>query len=194
MSLRQTQVFAGVQQSGKWDVPVSEITFGDKIGEGSMAVIVRATFRGNTCAAKKVPPGVAPHMQAYQDLVTEIDTLMNLGTHPNIVKFMGACTRQPDNLVLLEELLSGATLHTLLDNQRSNQLERSTVYKWSLDILRALDFLHDRDPIIIHRDVKPANLMINNARTNLKLIDFGMVVKLPRAQRGSMRFQVPARA
>jgi serine/threonine protein kinase len=27
------------------------------------------------------------------------------------------------------------------------------VYGWTLDLLRALDFLHNRNPIIIHRDL-----------------------------------------
>ena len=53
-------------------------------------------------------------------------------------------------------------------------LGRARVHAWLLDILRALEHLHDRDPILIHRDVKPENLLLTHDRRTLKLADFGL--------------------
>ena len=55
------------------------------------------------------------------------------------------------------------------------------VYTWSLDILSALHHLHNRDPVIIHRDVKPSNILVSRDRSALKLIDFGLSRAVPRA-------------
>jgi serine/threonine protein kinase len=40
----------------------------------------------------------------------------------------------------------------------SKLLIRSALHSWSLDIVRALDHLHNRNPIIMHRDLKPGEL------------------------------------
>ena len=48
--------------------------------------------------------------------------------------------------------------HTLAETRRS------------IDIWNSLDFLHNRDPCIMHRDVKPGNFMITADYTALKLV------------------------
>ena len=79
---------------------------------------------------------------------------------------------------------------------------------WSLDIVRALDHLHNRNPIIMHRDLKPgnapqcrvsrlvdvvylttypcstaANMMLSKDLNTLKLADFGMSKKMYHEER-----------
>ena len=44
-------------------------------------------------------------------------------------------------------------MESYLQSRNGKPLERRTVYGWTLDLLRALDFLHNRNPIIIHRDL-----------------------------------------
>ena len=79
-------------------------------------------------------------------------------------------------------------------------LGKETIRKWSHDLLSALEFLHNRDPIIIHCDIKPANLLLTPCKTSLKLTDFGISKSIHREQRhccqlkaneGSPRYRAP---
>jgi len=47
-------------------------------------------------------------------------------------------------------------------------------FKWLHDLLRAMAFLHGRDPPLIHRDIKASNMFCSADLTNLKLGDFGL--------------------
>ena len=178
------QAFGNVQR-GHWEVQPEEIQLGSKIGEGANAVILKARFRGQTCVAKMLKSGVSANTQAYKDLIMELEILTSVTAHPNVVQFMGACIRTPEKPVVLEEYVDGPTLENFLSGRRGSRLEKRTIYGWSLDLLRALDFLHNRNPIIIHRDMKPANLLLVRDLSLLKLTDFGMSKKVDRGQRDS---------
>ena len=47
------------------------------------------------------------------------------------------------------------------------------VFVWQSQLMRALKYLHEQAPPILHRDVKPANLLLTNGRKTLLLADFG---------------------
>lgn len=78
--------------------------------------------------------------------------------------------------VLLVELMDGASLADYLARRRPGfDLGCATARRWAGDLLRALAHLHDRDPILMHRDVKPENLLLTASRPPaLKLTDFGL--------------------
>ena len=83
--------------------------------------------------------------------------------------------RAPPPPVILVELMGPDDLGSFLARKRPGfDLGRARVHAWLLDILRALEHLHDRDPILIHRDVKPENLLLTHDRRTLKLADFGL--------------------
>ncbi len=81
--------------------------------------------------------------------------------HPYLPKVEDV-TREDDKTVVLEEYIEGATLDGLSLSQR--QLTRLL-----LELCDVLEFLHSRG--ILHRDVKPSNLMLA-ADGHLRLIDF----------------------
>jgi serine/threonine protein kinase len=89
--------------------------------------------------------------------------------------------------VILVELMGPEDLGGFLARKRPGfNLGRPRIYSWLGDLLRALDHLHDRDPILIHRDVKPENLLLTRDRRSLKLADFGLA-KAVRPWRGARR-------
>mmetsp|Transcript_23475 Transcript_23475/g.63365 ORF Transcript_23475/g.63365 Transcript_23475/m.63365 type:complete len:309 (+) Transcript_23475:151-1077(+) len=192
--------FANVR-AGSFEVKPEEIQYFDKIGEGAMAEIYRARMRNLDCAAKKLKHTAGVQSQAYKDLVMELDVLTTVGKHQNLVEFYGACVEDPTNPVILEEFVEGPNLEHYLEKRGPGfNLGRTTVYSWSLDIVRALDHLHNRNPIIMHRDLKPANMMLTKDLNTLKLADFGMSKKLYHEQRmqmahkghtGTLRYMAP---
>ena len=159
---------------------------GTIIGQGATANVHETKMRGKQCAAKVLRTDTEKHDSNFQDLLMEIYVMCHAGSHPTLVEFYGACLSELGNPVILMELLEGQDLESFLTRQKDGfDLGKQVVYTWSHDLLSALDFLHDRDPIIMHRDVKPANLLLTPARTNLKLTDFGLAKSVPRAERST---------
>ena len=73
---------------------------------------------------------------------------------------------------LVMQSISGPDLAEIL-TQRSAPFSRQRVIAWADQLLDALVYLHERDPQIIHRDIKPHNLkLMPNGR--VALLDFGL--------------------
>ena len=87
--------------------------------------------------------------------------------------------------MLLLELLDGTNLADHLARRRPGfNLGCAAARRWARDLLRALAHLHDRDPILMHRDVKPENLLLTAGRpAALKLADFGLAKMVRHAPR-----------
>lgn len=88
--------------------------------------------------------------------------------HPNIVRNYFH-DLDGDQAYMVMEYLSGGSLETQIKMNR--QLDPEVVLKVAIDICKALDECHKND--IIHRDVKPANILIAEDGAN-KLADLGL--------------------
>mmetsp|Transcript_33605 Transcript_33605/g.65571 ORF Transcript_33605/g.65571 Transcript_33605/m.65571 type:complete len:316 (+) Transcript_33605:247-1194(+) len=172
---RPDMVFSKITGS-QWDIKKGDIKLIKKIGEGATGVIYEAKFLGQSVAAKSLKTwGDGLIEQAYKDIVMELDVLECVGKHPNLVGFFGVCMEDKRRPVVIEELVGGPCLEDYLQNGGCRgDLKRGTILAWSQDLFRALEFLHNRDPIIMHRDLKPGNLILTGDRSTLKLADFGM--------------------
>ena len=204
------------------ELPRQEVQLGSRVGEGANAMILKATFRRRPCVAKMLKRGVTTNSQAYKDLIVELDILSTLATHsyahPNLVHLIGTDISFTDRPMLLLEYVDGPNLEVFLSGicrahqqylegayligRKEDRLPRRTAFAWSLQLLRALHFLHTHDPafIIMHRDLKPANLLLTADLATLKVADFGMGKKVERARRdsqlhrghtGTLRYMAP---
>lgn len=90
-------------------------------------------------------------------IALEVDVLRRL-RHPNIVQFLGACTRS-NPVTIVSELLEGGSLADALESRPQPPLRR--VLEIALDCARGLNCLHCASPHpILHRDLKPDNVML----------------------------------
>jgi serine/threonine protein kinase len=70
------------------------------------------------------------------------------------------------------QLIEGKTLQQLLKLQGRPCTEREVV-NWLVPIMHVLNELHSRNPAVIHRDIKPGNIILTPDRTAV-LVDFGL--------------------
>ena len=73
---------------------------------------------------------------------------------------------------LVMEFVWGESLEKRLDATNAPLLE-TDVLKWAIQLCEALEYLHNLQPPIIFRDIKPSNVMVTNTGL-VKLIDFGI--------------------
>ncbi|MBB17664.1 hypothetical protein CMK22_20545 [Candidatus Poribacteria bacterium] len=140
------------------------------INKGGFAPVFQATeeFVGRSVAIKMIPKASYPqNRQRY--LLTEMQTMGMTWGHPNIVAIH---TVEPGDdecfAYIVMEYVDGDNLSHILSNDPLPQFRAITV---ALDICRGLIFAHKHS--IIHRDIKPQNIMITSDQT-AKITDFGV--------------------
>lgn len=98
----------------------------------------------------------------------EIKILQSL-SHPTLPKVLDYFEEDEKTYIVLE-YVEGITLEQYL--RTVGKVEWKQVVKWGIELSEVLAYLHERQPCIIYRDLKPANIMIEPGG-RLKLIDFG---------------------
>ncbi len=75
---------------------------------------------------------------------------------------------------LVMKYIAGGDLLARMRSAHNGRLDEKTVADWGAQAADVLDYLHRRNPPIIYRDLKPANLMIDGNSGRIMLIDFGI--------------------
>lgn len=153
-----------------WEVPFSELVFKKPIGKGSYGEVYVGDWRGTVVAIKQF--SVRAMNERNRALFqAEVDVMARL-RHPNIVLFMGACTDMVNPLCIITEFVAGGSLfHALCDRNRPmTYMNKLTL---ACDIARAMNYLHCSDPVIMHRDLKSLNVLVDENWT-AKVCDFGL--------------------
>ena len=156
-----------------WIVRSEEVEMtGPELGRGGWAIVSVATFRGVRVAAKTIHRQIISHHNV-QLFRREMNMAARL-RHPNLVQFIGATME--GNMVILTELMPTSLRAQL---QRDIYMPPKIVMSVSLDVARALNYLHQMQPDpIIHRDISSANVLLEPLRDwqwRAKLSDYGTV-------------------
>jgi serine/threonine protein kinase len=140
-------------------------------------------------AAKTLKVGVARngHAKALEALRQDAD-LMTQVEHPNVVRVHAWVTVQ-DHHYLVMQYVSGGSLSDLLKSEGPLDWQRAARYV--ADVGEGLLDVHARN--IVHRDVKPANILWDPRRDEALLTDFGVAARLadPAAVAGSIPYMAP---
>ena len=111
--------------------------------------------------------------------------------HPNIVMFLGVCTKSPNYSIVLEYCGNGSLWSILQSPEiKLSWEERRRV---SIEIARAILYLHMCNPPIIHRDLKSLNILLDE-NYHVKIADFGwtkMLAEYMSSKIGTYQWMAP---
>jgi serine/threonine-protein kinase len=155
-----------------------------EIGRGGMAVVYRATDLRlhRQVAIKVLPPDVAFNSDVKVRFIREAQTAAQL-SHPNIVPIYAVDERESTNLVyFVMSLVDGESLGVRLAREGAWPVDRTV--RVLRDVADALAYAHARG--VVHRDIKPDNILIDRASGRPLVTDFGIA----RAAAGETRLTV----
>jgi len=152
----------------------------EEVGRGGMSTVYRAfdTVLERPVAIKLMHREIASDSDQLERFRREARSVAQLN-HPHIVAVIDAGEEpgDPGSEVsapfIVLEFVPGETLKTVI--RREGQLEITTAIAYAIEIARALSAAHDRQ--IVHRDVKPHNILLGE-EGGAKITDFGIARSL----------------
>ncbi|XP_055807072.1 serine/threonine-protein kinase CTR1-like isoform X2 [Solanum dulcamara] len=155
----------------EFNIPWNDLVLREKIGAGSFGTVHRGDWHGSDVAVKILMEQDF-HAERFKEFLREVAIMKRL-RHPNIVLFMGAVI-QPPNLSIVTEYLSRGSLFRLLHKPGAREvLDERKRLCMAYDVANGMNYLHKRNPPIVHRDLKSPNLLVDKKYT-VKICDFGL--------------------
>ena len=142
------------------------------IGQGGLSKVYLARDKGlnKNWAVKEVPKeGIVLGAKIHHSLLTEANLLKNLD-HPALPRIVDII-EEGECYYIVMDYVEGENLKSILETQGPQ--DQRTVISWILQVASVLSYLHNLDPPIIYRDMKPSNIILQ-PNGSLKLIDFGI--------------------
>jgi len=112
----------------------------------------------------------------------EAEILKSLGSLP-IVPRVYDLIEQGQSAYLILEFIRGTDLLKLMEANSNKPFPLDQVVDWGKSICDVLAHMHSQTPPLVHRDLKPDNIMLLEDQRSIKLIDFGTARDLGRSQK-----------
>lgn len=192
------QTIATIGKSEHWLVRCADVQLlpDALLGVGSFGIVVEGRVHGTRVALK------LPHLandlyrgRALIVLVNELRVLRHV-RHPNCVALHGACMDvQNSAMALVFEFVQGQALESIIGNEDSPPMPLVRL-GIMLDVCCALRYLHGSSPHILHGDLKPSNILVEEWVRGLrgKVLDFGLSRLMTKNRRnlgGTVAYMAP---
>ncbi|KAL1515976.1 hypothetical protein AB1Y20_002589 [Prymnesium parvum] len=154
-------------------VSSEDVRLGGAIAEGEFAEVFRGLLWGQKVAVKQLKLRESGVDDLLRELRHEV-SIMAAMRHPNILTLIGSLEGERPSIVLevmegtLYEL--GSALYASHGDDKVAQL-----LGYLMDVLCGCAYLHGRSPAVLHRDLKPPNVLFDETK-RCKLCDFGTAV------------------
>jgi hypothetical protein len=176
-----------------------EVVRGKLLAKGGYGAVYLATFQGEKVVTKQLLPERARDKRWLVGFMEEIRLCSKLD-HPKIVTFIGVTWSSLLDISMVMEYMPRGDLSTLLQKQLQRETRDELArdgYSWfhsvgegdtlkcksliALDVAEALVYLHSFESPLIHRDLKPKNVLLSES-WEAKLTDFGISRELDEDQ------------
>ncbi|KAK3016297.1 hypothetical protein RJ639_007617 [Escallonia herrerae] len=139
------------------------------IGQGGFGTVYKGTLANNTMVAIKKSKVI--DQSQIEQFVNEVIILSRIN-HPNVVKLLGCCLETPVPLLVNEYVTNKTLFHHIHEQGCECLMPLEVRLKIAAETAEALAHMHSATQII-HRDVKSANILLNDEYT-AKVSDFGI--------------------
>lgn len=175
-------------------VNFAELQLLESLGSGEFGQVFRGLYHGTEVAIKQLymDESKAPN-SVLQDLSKEVESFRHL-RHKRLVSFVGACFDIPHPCIITEYMPGGSLHYFLHVNKKKLSVVPGT--NMCLQLSDAVQYLHGLTPVIVHRDLKSLNVVLDLS-LNLKVCDFGLAESVDRTRAtrrnngGSPRYMAP---
>ena len=142
----------------------------EEIGRGGMGIVYRARHErlGTQFAVKTLLAGELASPDAIERFQREAAAVARMGKHPNIVT-VHDLGQEGSVYYFSMEYVEGASLRHVLRERPMQPAEGSALLE---KVARAIHFAHERG--IIHRDIKPDNILVRDSDGEPQVSDFGL--------------------
>ncbi|MGV3525909.1 MAG: protein kinase domain-containing protein [Candidatus Sericytochromatia bacterium] len=160
-----------------------------RIGQGGMGAIYLADdlrFSQRVAVVKEMLDHFTDPEQrrlATHNFDREAEMLANL-KHPGIPEVYDRFT-EGNRHYLVMEYVNGSDLEQRMMNQDNAPFEEEQVIDWAIQICEILSYMHRQNPPIVYRDMKPANLILNE-EGRIYVVDFGIARHFNPTKKGTM--------
>ena len=160
------EIHAGMVLAGRYEIL-------ERLGSGGMGEVWKAEDAelGMSVALKLLPTVLARNEGSIEALRREAAISLRL-THPNICRIHSLHTDGHLKFLVME-YVEGKTLEAMLEGLPGRRMRWETLRPIAEQVAAALDHAHSLQPPVLHRDVKPTNIMVTPAG-HAKVLDFGI--------------------
>eukprot|EP01116_Phalansterium_solitarium_P001792 TRINITY_DN1160_c0_g1_i1.p1 TRINITY_DN1160_c0_g1~~TRINITY_DN1160_c0_g1_i1.p1 ORF type:complete len:528 (-),score=120.68 TRINITY_DN1160_c0_g1_i1:180-1763(-) len=161
------------EEMKKWLIPMSELKFLGQVGQGAFGVVHKSLWNGVPVVVKRDSATTAGPVIVRDALCHEIERMINIRPHPNVVQMLGIVLEPEQPVCLVMEYVDGGSLLDLLSKPTR---EVSTAV--AMLILRdvAAGMLHLHSVNVLHADLAARNVLLvaKGNHYQAKVADFGL--------------------
>ena len=161
-----------VEKGLEHEAKITDFEILKELGSGSFGnvYLVRHKETKAEYAIKAIDKRNKTNLEEYPYFRREIEVMYKIH-HPNIVKLFGHFEDNNYCYFIMEYIPKG-NIYNLIPTDKKKRLSTKVCASIIKDVISAVYFLHNMKPPIIHRDIKPQNVLLSEGLV-AKLTDFG---------------------
>ena len=170
-----------VSMSSKILKPDDIAATGKELGRGSFGKVEKVYYLGHMCAAKYIKPFWEEQGGKAKEQFERECHIWSTLHHPNVVLIYGLVYKHPSwasssqQPAIIMELMDCTLLEFMeIHGQIPLQLKVDILHQVAMGLV----YIHGQCPPIIHRDITPKNILINEGGIVAKLADFGVAKEI----------------
>jgi hypothetical protein len=153
-------------------IAFDELTFLRMLSKGAYGEVWLGQLETRHVAIKRLLPEKCQLTASLEQFAGEIQLMCTL-QHRNIVSFVGVSWNRLQNLCAVVEYMEAGDLDDVLKKNRGKFSWQREKISIAMDIAEGLVYLHCLRPVVVHRDLKSKNVLLNR-KFQAKLSDFGV--------------------